>query len=85
MRCGTRRPSIMQEVVLYTRCGCCLCDEAHGVLKQHGLTPLLVDIDTDPELTELYNDCVPVVVIDGKVRFKGRVSEVLLRRLLRKR
>ena len=29
-----------------------------------------------------FNDCVPVVEIDGKIRFCGRVDPVLLRRLL---
>jgi hypothetical protein len=41
-----------------------------------------VDIDGDPQLQTRYNECVPVVVIDGRERFRGRVSEVLLQRLL---
>ena len=47
--------------------------------------PQLVDIDSDPRLVEHYDCCVPVVVIDGKVRFRGGVNEVLLRRLLRRK
>lgn len=70
------------DVVLYTRVGCHLCDDAQGLLEMHGLTPRLVDIDADGALRERYNDCVPVVEIDGKVRFRGRVDPVLLRRLL---
>lgn len=70
------------ETILYTRQGCHLCDEAHDVLVRHGLTPRPVDIDADPELASKYNECVPVVVIDGHERFRGRVNEVLLRRLL---
>ena len=73
------------EVVLYTRVGCHLCDEADQLLQRHGLVPQLVDIDTDPQLLALYDCCVPMVVVDGKVRFRGRVNEVLLRRLLRQR
>ena len=39
--------------------------------------------DNDPQLLAQYTDCVPVVLIDGKERFRGRIDEVLLRRLLR--
>jgi glutaredoxin len=67
---------------LYTRQGCCLCDQARDVLRRHGLEPEEVNIDADDELRARFTDCVPVVEIDGKVRFRGRVSEVLLRRLL---
>lgn len=70
------------DVVLYTRAGCHLCDDAALVLREHGLTPRSVDVDADPALRERYNECVPVVKIDGKERFRGRVDPVLLRRLL---
>jgi glutaredoxin len=70
------------EVVLYTRAGCHLCDDAREVLERHGLQPRLVDIDADVRLRKQFNECVPVVEIDGKVRFRGRVDPVLLRRLL---
>jgi glutaredoxin len=73
------------KVVLYTRDGCHLCDNAERMLVQHGLRPEIVDIDTDPALSEQFDTCVPVVEIDGKVRFRGRVSAVLLRRLLMRR
>jgi len=70
------------SVSLYTRAGCHLCDEAHALLVRHGLQPELVDIDADPALRERFNYCVPVIVIDGKERFRGRVNEVLLHRIL---
>ena len=70
------------QVVLYTRKGCHLCDDALAVLQRHGLTPRLVDIDSEPAWRERYNECVPVVEVDGKERFRGRVNEVLLSRLL---
>jgi len=71
------------EVLLYTRVGCHLCDEAAALLRRHGLDPRPIDIDADPELQQRYTACVPVVVIDGKERFRGRIDERLLRRLLR--
>ena len=70
------------HVILYTRDGCHLCEDAHAALLKYGIKPQIVDIDTDPALTDRYNDCVPVVVIDGQERFRGRVNEMLLRRLL---
>ena len=70
------------EVILYTRVGCHLCEEALTILRKYGLEPALVDIDHHPDKLVLYNECVPVVEIDGKVYFRGRVNEVLLRRLL---
>lgn len=72
-----------REVVLYTRAGCCLCDDARALLARHGIEPRVVDIDADPALREKFTTCVPVVEIEGKVRFRGRVNEVLLRRILR--
>ena len=72
-----------REVILYTRQGCHLCDEARQTLIRCQLVPRLIDIDEDPELVARYDECVPVVVIDGQERFRGRVNEVLLRRLIR--
>ncbi len=73
----------MPQIVLYSRQGCHLCDDAAAALKRHGLEFERVDVDADPELRQRYDACVPVVVIDGKERFRGRVDELLLRRLLR--
>jgi glutaredoxin len=70
------------EVVLYTRIGCHLCEEAQSLLEKHGLAVRTIDINRDPELAAQYDQCVPVIVIDGRERFRGRVDEVLLRRLL---
>jgi glutaredoxin len=70
------------NVVLYTRTGCHLCDDAEQLLLQYGVVPTLVDIDTDAELKSRFDTCVPVVEIDGRVRFRGRVEPMLLRRIL---
>lgn len=71
------------EVVLYTRKGCHLCEIALDLLNKHQLSVQIVDIDDFPELKARYDTCVPVVVIDSKERFRGRVDEVLLRRFMR--
>ena len=70
------------RVLLYTRRDCHLCEEAKQMLEEHGLIFESVDIDTDPVLRERFDTWVPVVEIDGRVRFKGRVDPVLLRRII---
>jgi glutaredoxin len=70
------------DVILYTRRGCHLCEEAKSILARHGLLPREVDIDESLELRARYHHHVPVVVIDGIERFRGRVDELLLSRLL---
>lgn len=69
-------------VELYTRAGCHLCDQAAAMLDRYGLSYQAIDIDADDALRARYNECVPVVMIDGKERFRGRIDELLLRRLL---
>jgi glutaredoxin len=70
------------DVLVYTRQGCHLCDIACDTLRTHGLAPQLIDIDDDPALVEQFDTCVPVVKIDGRIRFRGRVDPLLLRRML---
>ncbi len=73
------------SVVLYTRDGCPLCDDAAELLGTYRrwLPPVTeVDIDLDPELIARLGEEIPVVQMDGKTRFKGRVNETLLRRLI---
>jgi len=76
----------MSLVTLYTRQGCCLCDEAKQVLAEARRRAVFdyqeVDIDADAELRRKYNDEVPVIAIDGAKAFKYRVDlKDLLRRL----
>jgi hypothetical protein len=51
-------------------------------LEVHGVEVHAIDVDGDAALRERFNECVPVVEIDGKIRFRGRVDAMLLRRLL---
>jgi glutaredoxin len=73
------------RLIVYSRAGCHLCDETKSVLAQYlEYLPEIeeIDIDTRPELQEKYGTSIPVVEIDGEIRFRGRVDEVLLRRLI---
>ena len=78
---------VEHEVVLYTRQGCHLCDDAHEELtkaaRRFVFTLRVVDIDGDEELVRQFGEWVPVVTIVGRVRFRGRVNAVLLARQLR--
>jgi glutaredoxin len=70
------------NVVLYTRDGCHLCEEAQEVLSEFGMSPTIVDIDADENLRVRFNTCVPVIEIDGQIRFRGRVEPRLLKRIV---
>ena len=74
-----------RNAVLYTRDGCHLCDEAAALLARYRRwLPAVteVDIDLDPELQARLGTEIPVIQFDGKTRFKGRISEFLLQRLI---
>lgn len=50
---------------------------------QDALPPIeIVDIDNDPLLIRQFGESVPVVEIDGQVRFRGAVNPVLFQRLI---
>lgn len=80
-----RRPSTGWKVVLYHRAGCHLCDDAWELLvrmrDRYALVLEKHDVDADPALAAEFGECVPVVTVNGRVRFRGKVSPVLLRRL----
>ena len=76
----------MNEVVLYGRPGCCLCDDARQLLLRvradHPFTLRERDIESDDALMRAYLERIPVVTIDGVEAFELFVDEhELLRRL----
>ena len=66
------------QVTLYTRAGCCLCDDAKRVIadarKHADFDYTEIDIDADPDLVRLYDHEVPVITIDRRKAFKYRVN-----------
>jgi predicted thioredoxin/glutaredoxin len=70
------------EIVLMTRQGCHLCDEALAALRSLGLEPELRDVDADDDLNALYDWRVPVVIVDGRVIAEGRIDQKRLRQAL---
>ena len=75
------------HVVVYTRENCPLCDKASAFLeterKRFGFALEWIDIAADAELTARHGEWIPVVEIDGTVRFRGRINPVLWRRLMK--
>jgi glutaredoxin len=76
----------MRQVILYTRPGCCLCDDARKVLvrvgKEAGFALEERDIEADDDAFRAYLERIPVVTIDGVEAFELFVDEAELRRRL---
>ena len=72
------------HVVLYTKPGCHLCDEARREMARAGCRDLFtyeeVDINSDPELRRRYGWDIPVVLIDGAHAFKHSLTADEFRR-----
>ena len=80
----------MDEVVVYSKPDCCLCDEVKAQLrkleKTHSFRWREVNIIEDQETFQKFSEEIPVVFINGKKAFKYRLDEKeFLRRLRRAR
>jgi glutaredoxin len=77
----------MHAVVLYSRPGCGLCDEAREILLvERERTPFTfeeVDISGADELELEYGIRIPVVLVDGQEEFEIRVDPHAFGRLVR--
>lgn len=78
--------SVDLRVTLYTRALCCCCQTAREVLAEYadrhpGLVVEEVDA-TGPEIEARIGPTVPVIAVDGRVRFRGEVNRVLMDRLI---
>lgn len=78
----------MTQVVVYSRPGCHLCEEAmraivalHGDGYRFGL--LEVDIESDELLLRRHLERIPVVEVDGEVVSELVLDEAALRRRLK--
>jgi glutaredoxin len=84
---GGRKSLRHWRIVVYTRRGCHLCECAEEALRRaqrrYGFALEEADVDGTADLLERYGEMVPVVTVNGKVRFRGGVNAALLERLLR--
>ena len=66
------------HVVIYSRPGCHLCDEAKAAILSAGCSDRFtldeVNIESDEELLRKYKYDIPVIVIDGREAFIHRVD-----------
>ncbi len=80
----------MLTVTLYSRPGCCLCEEMAAVVRQvqnemQNETPFQieeVDISTDPELNIRFSLEIPLLYINGQRAFMYELSAQELRQRL---
>lgn len=75
-------------VIIYTRPGCHLCEEAKAAINASGCDGEFsmeeVNIDGDTALRERYGYDIPVIFINGVKVFKHRVDPVEFKRKLRR-
>ena len=66
------------RVIVYSRPGCHLCDEAKAAIEKSNCsnryTLAEVNIESDEELLKKYKYDIPVVTIDGQEAFRHRVD-----------
>ncbi len=73
--------------VIYSRSECSLCDKARhflqGEQKHFQFSLESIDIDDHDDLKKQFGCQIPVIEVNGKVRFRGIINPVLFRRFLR--
>ena len=73
-------------VTLYSRPGCCLCDDMKATVAEvradtaFSLTE--IDISAQPELEARFGQDIPVLFVNGRKAFKYRLTARALRRRL---
>lgn len=79
----------MVRLTLYSRPGCHLCDEMKAVIARMGESIAIdleqIDISTDADLERRYGLEIPVLLLEGKLAAKFRVSEEELGRIVQGR
>ncbi|MEM9186113.1 MAG: hypothetical protein AAGB00_06395 [Planctomycetota bacterium] len=72
-------------VVVFRQDKCVCSDEAIARFRERGIDPVVEQLEDHPEVRREYGAATPIVSIDGRIRFFGKVDPVLLDRLLSKR
>src|SRR5260370_16561142 len=75
-----------RRVVVFTRQGCHLCEDAWEMLEslrlRYDFTLEAVDVDGDASLAAQHGERVPVIAVNGDIPFWGRINAALLERAL---
>lgn len=74
------------SVVLYTRPGCHLCEDAKAQMLAAKCADLYdlheINIELDPALVERYGTKIPVITINGKKAFDYRIDAPTFRKMV---
>jgi glutaredoxin len=73
------------QVILYTRPGCHLCEEAKRAIEQAGCEEAYdlteINIESSEQLLDEYRNDIPIIVIDGVEAFRHRLNSAEFRRI----
>jgi glutaredoxin len=76
------------KLTLYSRKGCCLCDEMKEVVREVAAKIPIemqeINVDASAPLRAEFGDQVPVLFIDGRKAFKYRMTAKELEQRLKK-
>ncbi len=64
----------MSDVVLYSKPGCCLCDDAKQSLQKAGSVFREVDITRDEGLMNEFGMVIPIVEVNGLAVFEAGMN-----------
>ena len=83
----TVQPTLAKaHVVIYSRPGCHLCDEAKQAIEAAGCldeyTLDEINIESDPDLLRRYQYDIPVITINGAEAFRHRLTSAAFRERL---
>lgn len=71
--------SLKNQVIVYAKPGCCLCDKVKEQLRrlqqQNDFSWEEVNILEDPETFSKFKEKIPVVFVNGRLAFQYRLAE----------
>jgi glutaredoxin len=74
-------------VIVYSRPGCHLCDEAKAAIQNAGCSDRFtleeINIESDDDLLRKYKYDIPVVTIDGVEAFRHRIDVNEFKKLIK--
>ena len=73
--CFGAKANLMDNVALFSRNGCNLCERAEDLVAIYFPKCHVFDVDADELHRQLYGIRVPVLVVGGEVVLEGPISE----------
>lgn len=83
----TRKLTDKAHIVIYSRPGCHLCEEAKRIMEASGCAEEYtldeINIESDVELLRLYRYDIPVITINGMEAFRHRLTSAEFRQWIK--